>query len=236
MKKIIYSLFVCLSLALVSCDESTEDHSMITHYVEFTMDGDEVMAVALGIPYTEPGVKVSENGKDVSSTMVTEGTEDVNTDEIGVYYITYSAENSEGYPNDVTRTVVVYDPNVTADDISGSYVTTENNTVVEPNTVTPILFKNFAVTLEAVAGAEGVYTISDFLGGYFAKVKGRGGNYAVSGYLAVDNNNKITYLDGADAATGVTPELSEGLYTSASKTLTWNVLYKDYAFKIELKK
>lgn len=48
MKKIIYSLFVCLSLVMVSCDESTQDPSFITYYVDFEMNGDEIMTVELG--------------------------------------------------------------------------------------------------------------------------------------------------------------------------------------------
>ena len=102
MKKIIYSLFVCLSLVMVSCDESTQDPSFITYYVDFEMKGDEIMTVELGTTYVEPGVIAKEQGKDITSTIVTTGADKVDVSKAGVYFITYSATNIDGYSSEIT--------------------------------------------------------------------------------------------------------------------------------------
>jgi hypothetical protein len=92
--------------------------SKITYYATFTMAGDPYMSVVKGQTFTDPGVTATQNG--TALTVTTSGTVDVTT--VGIYTITYSATNSDGYPASTTRTVAVLPAAETAGvDISGTY-------------------------------------------------------------------------------------------------------------------
>lgn len=104
MKKI-YSLLIIafLGVALISCKKETEGISKVTHFADFDMKGERYLSIVKGSTYTEAGVSAKEGETDL--TIVTSGSVDVNT--VGVYDITYSAINKDGYPGSITRTVAV---------------------------------------------------------------------------------------------------------------------------------
>ncbi|QHT65987.1 DUF5011 domain-containing protein [Rhodocytophaga rosea] len=115
-----------------SCEKEldTEGLSRITTFADIQVTGDELAIVTLGQPYTDPGATAVENGKSV--TVTTEGEVDVNT--AGIYTITYSATNSDGFPNEASRLVAVLPPlpdEVKNMDLSGQYVRTGNFATVE---------------------------------------------------------------------------------------------------------
>lgn len=83
----------------------------------------------IGTSYTEQGYKATLNGEDYTSNVKTTGTVDSN--QAGLYYITYSATNSDGFTVTATRTVAVCDPAITTD-ISGTY-TTQDGSFSAPN-------------------------------------------------------------------------------------------------------
>lgn len=92
--------------------------SRITYYATFAMAGDPYMSIVKGQTFTDPGVTATQNG--TSLTVTTSGTVDAST--VGIYVITYSATNSDGYPASTTRTVAVLPAAETAGvDISGKY-------------------------------------------------------------------------------------------------------------------
>jgi len=118
--------FLSLLIALVSaCNKDTitqNDHqvgeSTITYYVVLTLNGDATMSVVKGTTFTDPGAQATANGQPVNYT--TSGTVDASTS--GIYTLTYSATNQDGYSSSVSRTVVVIDAAPTPGvDISGSY-------------------------------------------------------------------------------------------------------------------
>lgn len=137
-----YSLLLLFAVLVgfSSCEEdTTDDVSKITTYATFEMTGNEVVSVAKGSTYTEPGIQALEgsNPLEVSSTiqyspMVTTGftmaqadyqtVNSVDTNKEGLYVITYSATNSDGFPATSERLVFVHpsapDPSV---DLSGNY-------------------------------------------------------------------------------------------------------------------
>jgi hypothetical protein len=93
--------------------------SKITQYPNITVTGPAYVAVPKGGVYTDPGVSAKAGTADVK--VVTTGLPDVNT--AGVYTVTYTAVNADGFAATASRTVAVYSTDVTAqnNDFSGSY-------------------------------------------------------------------------------------------------------------------
>jgi hypothetical protein len=143
-KIILFSLLVIA--AFCSCNKDTFHNtadkvgiSKVTHYVVLKLKGDAIMSVVAAGSFTDPGVDATENG--ATAQYTTSGTVDVNTP--GLYILTYSAVNKDGFSSSISRTVVVIagheNPGV---DISGSYAYVGSSTYT--STVTKV--------------AEGVYT------------------------------------------------------------------------------
>ncbi len=115
--------------------------SKVTYYPVLTLTGDVIMAVPNGTPYVEPGVKAEAAGSEVPVT--TSGTVDSNTD--GVYTLTYSAVNIDGYSASAVRTVVVYTTaaDAAANDLSGNYARTNNGSVATWSKIAPGVYTVF---------------------------------------------------------------------------------------------
>ena len=122
--KNILILFVCY--VFIGCAKEEEinntetkvGQSRVTFFAEITMSGKEVMSVVKGTTYTDPGVTAVEGTKTIP--VVTTGT--VNTSTVGLYELTYTATNADGFPATAHRTVIVIPeaekPGV---DLSGEY-------------------------------------------------------------------------------------------------------------------
>ena len=128
MKKYInYIALAILSIAILSCNkqdfnypDGTVGISKITYFPIITVNGAAYFPVAKGTAYVDPGVTAT--GAGASIPVTTSGTVNINVP--GVYTLTYTAVNSDGFPATATRTVVVYSTDVTAqsNDFSGSYL------------------------------------------------------------------------------------------------------------------
>ena len=110
MKKIIPIIILSLATVFTACNKddinNTEDNvgiSRVTRFPVFNMQGDRYMSIVQGGTYTEPGVTAKEGTADL--TVTTTGSVDVNT--VGVYDITYTATNKDGFPGTVTRTIAI---------------------------------------------------------------------------------------------------------------------------------
>lgn len=118
---------------MVSCKKDVVQNdnevgsSKITYYAVFNMAGNVYMADSVGIPFTDPGVTATANG--VSLPVTVSGVVDQTTP--GVYVLTYSATNKDGYPASIQRWVAVYSTAASADtnNFSGNYARTSNNSV-----------------------------------------------------------------------------------------------------------
>ncbi|HTQ65381.1 MAG TPA: DUF5011 domain-containing protein [Puia sp.] len=128
MKIKISTLFisVCVISLLFSCNKTdfnyppdTVGSSKIIYFPTISLNGADAMSVVKGTTFNDPGAKADVNGTDVPVT--TSGT--VNTDEVGLYIVTYTAANAEGFTASTQRTVVVIPQAETpgAQDLSGTY-------------------------------------------------------------------------------------------------------------------
>ncbi|HEX2533604.1 MAG TPA: DUF5011 domain-containing protein [Chitinophagaceae bacterium] len=129
MSKISQFLIALCLLVFAGCEKAdeinnTEDrigHSRVTRFPVFTMEGDEFISIVKGGTYTEPGVTAAEGAS--ALTVTTTGTVDASTP--GVYELTYSATNKDGFAASVTRTVAVLPEAEQAGvNIAGNYANT----------------------------------------------------------------------------------------------------------------
>jgi hypothetical protein len=125
MKYIIRLAFIWILVLIFSCNKETivdtptqVGISKVTYYVVITLNGPAVESIVVGQPYVDSGVTAEENGVPVKYT--TSGTVDNNT--VGIYTISYTAVNKDGYSSSASRIVAVIGtaplPGV---DLSGTY-------------------------------------------------------------------------------------------------------------------
>jgi hypothetical protein len=113
-------------LAGASCNKGSDFNypagtvgiSKIIYFPAVSIIGDRLAIIAQGSAYTDPGVNSTLAGATVTPTIT--GTVDPTTP--GVYVITYSASNPQGYSASDWRTVVVIGNDVAASDLSGTYL------------------------------------------------------------------------------------------------------------------
>lgn len=188
-------------VGLTSCDDNDDlTDSRLTYYAMLDMQGDDFIAVPVGSSYTDPGCKATLDGQDITDKIVTEGVEDVDVNQLGFYTITYSAVGSDGYPASVSRTVCVYDPSVEID-MSGTYETDMANTLYgankNPFSAYAAAYGNTSqcVGITFTEIVPGIYYVNDLFGGWYAQIRGYGANYAMTGYVSVNNDGEIELLD-----------------------------------------
>jgi len=134
MKKSILIFYSLVTLLLVAC-KKTDIHntdeeigvSKVTHFAVLTLNGEKFMPVVLGTPFTDPGIVAKEGSADLTYTR----SGSVNPNVAGVYTLTYTAVNKDGFPASIERTVVVYstDSDAAANDLSGTYLRTATGQV-----------------------------------------------------------------------------------------------------------
>lgn len=149
MKKYISLIgLVILSMMIYSCKkdsfiypDGTVGISKITYFPILTLKGERYVTIAKGSAYTEAGVTAKEGATDI--TPKTTGT--VNTATPGVYTLTYSAENKDGFAASVVRTVIVYstDAGAAAQDLSGNYARNTNGSIAKWTKIAPGVYRIF---------------------------------------------------------------------------------------------
>jgi len=109
--------------------------SKITVYPTLALKGSSVIVVPIGTVFTDPGVTALEGTNPLTPVV----TGSVNVNAAGVYTLTYTATNRDGFPASITRTVAVYDtkPDAVANDFSGSYARTSNGQVAVWTKIAP---------------------------------------------------------------------------------------------------
>lgn len=152
-----FSLFVSCSKDKIIDTKDQVGISKVTYYPILTMAGDANMAVANGGTFTDPGVTAKAGGNDVPVTT----TGSVNTSQDGVYTITYSAVNKDGFSATTYRTVAVYTTaaDAAAHDLSGNYLRPATGVIVNWKKIAPGVY---LVTNPGGASGGGALTIIVF--------------------------------------------------------------------------
>ncbi|HEY4326508.1 MAG TPA: DUF5011 domain-containing protein [Mucilaginibacter sp.] len=143
-----YLIAVVFSMIMVSCNKDSFNYppgyvgiSKITTYPIITVAGQQYMAVAVGGTFTDPGATAKAGSADVK--VVTSGTVDAAT--VGVYLLTYTATNTDGFSATANRYVAIYSTDATAqnNDFSGDYARNTNGSIAEWTKVAPGVYTVF---------------------------------------------------------------------------------------------
>ena len=233
--KITLGCFATLFI-LASCSDVEDGHVKVTHYAVFDVLGlneDGVNIIELGSQFTDPGVVCMEGTKDITSTVKVEN--NVNANKVGIYTISYSAVNVDGFASSVSRTVFVYDPAAIDRDISGNYKVAGGSYRHQKSKNANVEFSGDTVSISKYL--PGIYTISDFLGGYYDQRAKYGSSYAMNGYFQLDNDNTITALSAHVNGWNDDAENIVASYDEATGKIVSEVEYaNDYIWYITLSK
>jgi hypothetical protein len=119
MKKVYLILTLFSSIFFINCEKvSTANVSKVTSYPTITLTGAKFIIVNQGDSFTDPGA-VGTAGSQILKLNVT-GT--VDTKVIGVYPLTYSAKNDDGFSAESSRRVIVVSTKPSTIDLSGVFV------------------------------------------------------------------------------------------------------------------
>lgn len=124
LNKLTWLVLVAGSL-LTACKKETTNNVSKTvkvSYPEITLNGAELVKVAVGATYTDAGAKLKD---DISGkiTDIQPTSSNVNTANPGLYTVNFTAANENGFETSVTRLVAVTSVN-NAIDYSGTYLRT----------------------------------------------------------------------------------------------------------------
>lgn len=215
-KNIFYIMLLLLASAttFTSCDdESSAGVTRITYYPVLTLQGDGTMHVDKGTTFVDPGCAAEMNGEDFSSQVVVSGT--VNTAKSGIYTLTYSAVNADGFSAYTSRTVIVTDPKDAKEGVFvTSSVTCNGSTKYDGN-----------YDIVITSNDDGTYHVSDLLGGWYAQGRGYGDNYAMNGNVSFAEDGSMTLLDSSIAGWGDSLVDFSGKFDAATSTYTWDAEY-----------
>ena len=207
MKKNILLFNSIITLFIVGCNKNDIHNtdevvgiSKVTHFPLLTLNGERYMAVPAGSAFTDPGITALEGTTAIGHTTLGS----VNTNIAGVYTLTYTAVNKDGFPASIKRTVAVYstDAGAAANDLSGTYL---RNT----NSVASIWTKI----------APGVYTV-------FNPGGAAGASVTVIVFNSTGNNIQIPIQQIGD---GSNMTSSDEVYTPGSPArYVWKILNQGY--------
>lgn len=225
MKKIFLSLMLGMSLfSLTSCNDSKDEltDSRLTYYVKLDMQGDAFVQVPIGGTYTDAGCTATMNGEDATSRIITTGLDAIDTNTAGLYTVTYSAVNNDGFPASVTRTVAVCDPTITTD-ISGTWTVQSGSYRLYNGNKTP--YADYTIKIRK--DAPGIFYISDFLAGWYEQRAGYGSSYACKGYVQLLADGTLKCLESYVPGWSDSLEDFEGSYDEATGNIEWTATYTD---------
>lgn len=230
MRRFIYNIIPLVSICIIllqSCKkETTGGFTQITVYPVITLEGGKIYFVKAGIPYKEPGVKATLDGVDVTKDLIIKST--VNTAKVGKYSVSYSMTNSDGFKVEDSRTVYVYDG--TASSLESKVYTVATGTNRNGTTA----YSGYPIAVYQIS--PGVFSISDFLGGYYDKRAGYGSAYAAVGSFKLNGDNSLTLLNSSVAGWGdELSGLANANYDKASGTLSFTSQYAGFNFNVILK-
>ena len=193
-------------LAAVTVDETAP---------EITLNGDDVVRLIVGDPYTERNATATDNVD--GSVTPTTGGETVLIDAAGVYFVTYDAVDAAGNAaTQVQRTVYVNEPVSTDADLVSLTITDNNNAAV---TLDPT-FDADADTVDYTASVDNEVTSVTVTAGYKT---GTGTQTVTVNMISVDDeeaSDPITLAVGVAKAIAIVVTAEDGITT---KTYTVTV-------------
>lgn len=219
MKTIKYIIIAAFAFLCASCEKETEGVSWVTDLAKLELKGSSIVFMPVGGTIDEPGYTATENGVDVTDKVVVAGNIEPY---VGVYSLRYTIKNKDGVPTNKYRTLYVYD--ATESPVkSGVYTTTPDSYRVSA-AGTQLYGAAFPVMI--MQEKPGIFTTTDFLGGWYEQRAGYGSAYAMTGKFRVNADNTISLIqshidgwgDGLD-------RMTNGRVDPATGNIYWEVGY-----------
>lgn len=228
MKKLqlVYLVSTLLAFAFGGCDKDYEDHYRVTYFPTIVITGEDLVFIPLNADYQDAGANTTENEVEIETQVAS----NVNTSEVGSYAVTYSAVNVDGFPATAERKVIVYDPNTNTTDISGTYSGDVMRSEVRG-------YQGNPVTLTKVEGVDGIYTISDWIAGFYdvGTHYNYGPDYRFVGLMQINANNEVILLDMANPW-GDPFDSVAGTFDPATGQINYSAEWVGYNFVVDLTK
>lgn len=214
-----------VALGFVGCKDVTSDGlTGITYYATMTMNGDSEIWISTGDSFEDPGCVTLLEGEEVEADVIS----DLDTSTPGIYTIKYSYTNVDGFSASASRTIYVAAAGEVIE--SGIYYTTGNTTIA--GSVVTSGCPEYVLAL-----GDGVYYISELIGGYWSYYVGYGANYGLVGYVQLEDDNTLTHITSEVPGWGDTLNTwYGGSYDPATGMLNWSLNYYVYDCVVEIAK
>ena len=206
--KVITMLLSVVALAgLTSCEKTTEGLTGTTYYPIITILG-ETEVIYVGEEYTDPGCEAVMNGIDVTDQVVVSDNIDNTTP--GIYHVTYTATNEQGFSSSASREVWVCKENSFANLYHSVYKGSTYCGVI-------VISDN----------GDGTYQIQDICGGYYFLYKYPGYPYDFEAEVNVTVAADGTLTPDGPAADWYWADdnftLENGVYDSTTGEVSWDL-------------
>jgi len=222
-KILLFLVVFGLAGGFMGCDDdTTEGLTGITYYPVITLEGEQSIIVGLDDPFVDPGYSADLNGEDITDDVVVDSNVDVTT--AGLYTIEYSAVNEDGFERAVVRNVYVAD-------LTPSPIRTGNHKVLEGthriyDGSTRTDYSDYEILF--LQTEPGVFYVSDLMGGYYDQRAGYGSNYAMNGYIRLNEDNTIELISSEVPGWGDEADyMANGVYNPATDQISWTISYVD---------
>jgi len=213
---------------LWGCEKEYEEHYKVTYFPTIQMAGESTTFSAKGVNYQDAGANSTENGVEIETNVVS----DVDNSAIGSYSVTYSAVNVDGFSASLVRKVIIYDPNTSSTDISGTY---SGGVVRTHPTLATRQYSGNPITLTKVEGLNGIYMITDWIAGFYDVGYKYGIDYRFVGYIQINANNQVLLLDMSNP--WGEPFISViGSYDPGTQKINYIAKWLSYTFTVDLTK
>lgn len=223
-KIIIFVALVVAGIGFQGCEkESTAGFTDIVYYADLQLEGSSPMIVSLGEPYVEPGYVATEREEDVTDKVVVSGSVDTNNP--GVYNITYEVTSADGYTNTVNRQVFV---------LPGDALILENVVGVYTGQRAGRPSSTGACTISQLEEGAAVYHATDFFGGFYNYISGYGPAYSLSTYFYISADYSIVSL--SNSSPWGPWQILNGTYVPATSKFVHDVEQDGFTFNVTLTK
>lgn len=218
------------AMATTSCgDPTSEGVTQITYHAKLTINGDAATTVNRGDSYEDAGCTAVMKGEDVTDKVIVKS--NVDTSKSGVYTVTYSVTNADGFTASTSRKVYVYDKSNVHE---GLFYSTADS-YRDYNGAQTAYGGNYSVFI--MSNEDGSYSISDLFGGWYDQRAGYGSSYAMAGNATIDDEGTVTLLDSYVSGWGDSLVDFEGTFNADSTMYKLTSTYvSDMVFHITLTK
>lgn len=213
-----------VALGFVGCkDVTSEGLTGITYYASIEIIGDAVCYADLGEPYVDEGCICTLEGEEVEATV----TNTVDSNTAGIYSVTYSYTNEDGFTSSTSRTVYVSAPDGTICD--AAYLTVQPGTYREyynsdGSVYSTTSYSGYSILFLHLGDDE--YYVSCLIGAYYEQGVGYGSSYAMKGYIQLNADNSIDFLDGYVSGWGDSyDDYHNASYDPATGVIYWETDY-----------